>query len=153
AGTHDSVDGRCGSYASIGRGQASTKDFRRYPQSAMCSPLKIRHERRAGALLVVLNYLGGQSLGAAVKDSISFMSRPRKAMPEWVVHCEVNQRHVRRSQPTQEAALKDACSQLVQGHAVNRIVGPNRTITAERVRDWCAKHRSSPTTQSPNSDI
>src|SRR5262249_29971304 len=120
AGTHDSADGRCGSYASIGRGQASTKDFRRYPQSAMCSPLKIRHERRAGALLVVLNYLGGQSLGAAVKDSISFMSRPRKAMSEWVVHCEVNQRHVRRSQPTQEAALKDACSQLVQGHAVNR---------------------------------
>ena len=41
-----------------------------------------------------------------------------------------------------KAALKDACSQLLQGHAVNRIVGPNKTITAERVRDWCAKHRS-----------
>jgi len=57
-----------------------------------------------------------------------------------VVHCEVNQRHMRRSHPTKEAALKDACSQLLQGHAVNRIVGPNRTITAERVRDWCATH-------------
>jgi hypothetical protein len=62
-------------------------------------------------------------------------------MSEWVVHCEVNQRHIRRSQPTEEAALKDACSQLLQGHAVNRIVGPTKTITAGRVRDWCAKHR------------
>jgi len=81
-------------------------------------------------------------LGAALKNSVSFMSRPRKAMSEWVLHCEVNQRHIRRIQPTREAALKDACSQLLQGHAVNRIVGPNKTITAERVRDWCAKHRS-----------
>ena len=32
AGTHDSADGRGGSYASIGRGQAATKIFRRYPQ-------------------------------------------------------------------------------------------------------------------------
>ena len=76
-----------------------------------------------------------------VKNSISFMSRPRKAMSEWVVHCEVNQRHMRSSHSTREAALKHACSQLFQGHAVNRIVGPNKTITAERVRDWCAKHR------------
>ena len=88
-----------------------------------------------------------------MKNSIIFMSRPGKAMSEWVVHCEVNQRHTRRSHPTKEAALKDACSQLVQGHAVNRIVGPNRIITAERVRDWCAKHRASATTQSSNSDI
>jgi hypothetical protein len=79
--------------------------------------------------------------GAVVKNSISFISRPRRATSEWVVHCEVNQRHMRRSHPTRETALKDACSQLLQGHAVNRIVGPNRTITAERVRDWCAKHR------------
>jgi hypothetical protein len=75
------------------------------------------------------------------------MSRPRKTarerMSEWVLHCAVNQRHIRRSQPTREAALKDACAQLLQGHAVNRIVGPNETITAERVRDWCAKHRVS----------
>jgi len=76
-----------------------------------------------------------------VKNSISFMSRPRRAVSEWVLHCEVNQRHMRRIQPTREAALKDACSQLLQGHAVNRIVGPNKTITAERVKDWCAKHR------------
>jgi hypothetical protein len=61
-------------------------------------------------------------------------------MSEWVLHCAVNQRHVRRSQPTRKAALKDACSQLLEGHAVNRIVGPNKTITAERVRDWYAKH-------------
>jgi hypothetical protein len=32
AGTHDSADGRSGSYASIGRGQAATKLCRRYPQ-------------------------------------------------------------------------------------------------------------------------
>src|SRR5262249_40984742 len=38
AGTHDSADGRCGAYASIGCGQARTKIFRRYPQSAVCSP-------------------------------------------------------------------------------------------------------------------
>src|SRR6516164_6231179 len=36
AGTHDSADGRCGAYASIGCGQAPTKIFRRYPQSAVC---------------------------------------------------------------------------------------------------------------------
>jgi hypothetical protein len=59
-------------------------------------------------------------------------------MSEWVLHCAVNQRHIRRSQPTKEAALKDACAQLLQGHA-----GPNETITADRIRDWCAKHRPS----------
>ena len=32
AGTHDSADGQCGSYASIVRGQAAAKIFRRYPQ-------------------------------------------------------------------------------------------------------------------------
>jgi hypothetical protein len=79
-------------------------------------------------------------MGAAVKNSISFMSRPRKAMSEWVVHCEVNQRRIGRIQPTRDAALRDACSQLLQGHAVNRIVGPSRTITAERIKHWCAKH-------------
>jgi hypothetical protein len=82
------------------------------------------------------------------------MSRPRKTarekMSEWVLHRAVNQRHIKRSQPTREAALKDACTQLLQGHAVNRIVGPNKTITAEQVRDWCAKHRPSSKTQSPN---
>jgi hypothetical protein len=62
-------------------------------------------------------------------------------MSEWVLHCAVNQRHIRRSQPTRDAALKDACSQLLQGHAVNRIVGPNGTISAERIKDWCEKHR------------
>jgi hypothetical protein len=74
------------------------------------------------------------------------MSRPRKTatekVSEWVLHCAVNQRHIRRSQPTREAALRDACSQLLEGHAVNRIIGPNETITAERVKDWCAKDRS-----------
>jgi hypothetical protein len=94
-----------------------------------------------------------ECLGVAMKDSISFMSRPRKVMSEWVVHCEVDQRHIRHSQPTREAALKYACSQLLQGHAVNRIVGPSKTITAQGVRDWCVKHRASPTTQSPNFDI
>src|SRR6516162_9160407 len=38
AGTHDSADGQCGSYASIGRGQAATTIFRRYPQR--CSALE-----------------------------------------------------------------------------------------------------------------
>jgi hypothetical protein len=32
----------------------------------------------------------------------------RERMSEWVLHCAVNQRHIRRSQPTREAALKDA---------------------------------------------
>jgi hypothetical protein len=52
-------------------------------------------------------------------------------MSEWVLHCEVNQRHMRRSHPTKDAALKDACSQLLQGHAVNRIVGPNEQSTSK----------------------
>jgi hypothetical protein len=73
-------------------------------------------------------------------------------MSEWVLHCAVNQRHIRRSQPTREAALRDACSQLFKGHAVNRVVGPNETITAERVRDWCAKHLSSPKTKASKLD-
>jgi hypothetical protein len=67
-------------------------------------------------------------------------------MSEWVLHCAVNQRHIRRGQPTREAALRDACSQLLEGHAVNRIVGPSETITAERVKNWCAKHRPLPKT-------
>jgi hypothetical protein len=62
-------------------------------------------------------------------------------MSEWVLHCEVNRQHLRRSQPTRDAALKDACSQLRQGHAVNRIVGPNETITAQQVRRWCEEHQ------------
>ena len=56
-------------------------------------------------------------------------------MSEWVLHCEIKQRHIRRSQPTRDAALKDACSQLLQGYSVNRIVGPNETITAERIKN------------------
>jgi hypothetical protein len=32
--------------------------------------------------------------------------------------------HIRRSQPTRAAAPKDARAQLLQNHAVNRIVGP-----------------------------
>src|SRR5258705_10827594 len=43
-----------------------------------------------------------------------------------------------------EAALEDACSQLLQGHAVNRIIGPNETINAHKIKEWCAKHRPSP---------
>jgi hypothetical protein len=54
------------------------------------------------------------------------MSRPRKTarekMSEWVLHCAVNQRHIRRSQPTREAALRDACSQLLEGHAVQAAI-------------------------------
>jgi hypothetical protein len=68
-------------------------------------------------------------------------------MSEWVLHCAVNQRHIRRSQPTRDAALKDACIQLLQGHAVNRIVGPNETINAKRVRDLVRK--ASTLVQSP----
>jgi hypothetical protein len=37
-------------------------------------------------------------------------------------------------------ALEDACSQLLQGHAVNRIIGPNETINAQKIKEWCAKH-------------
>src|SRR5438552_13387704 len=68
------------------------------------------------------------------------MSRPRKTsrerMSEWVLHCAVNQRHIRRSQPTRDAALKDAFVQLLQGHDVNRIVSPNETFNADRCSDW-----------------
>jgi hypothetical protein len=65
-------------------------------------------------------------------------------MSEWVLHCAVNQRHIRRSHPTRDAALKDACLQFLQGHAVNRIIGPNETIRAKQIEDWCAKHHPSP---------
>jgi hypothetical protein len=59
--------------------------------------------------------------------ALAGMGRPTRAakMSEGVLHCEVEQRHMRRSQPIRDAALKDACSELLQGHAVNRIVGPN----------------------------
>jgi hypothetical protein len=67
----------------------------------------------------------------------------REKTSEWVLHCAVNQRHIRRSQPTRDAALEDAYSQLLQGHAVNRIVGPNETVSAKQIKDWCAKHRPS----------
>jgi hypothetical protein len=64
----------------------------------------------------------------------------RGKMSEWVLHCAIDQRHIRRSQPTRDAALEDACSQLLQGHAVNRIIGPNETINAQKIKEWCAKH-------------
>jgi hypothetical protein len=51
---------------------------------------------------------------------------------------------------TESAYQKGSCAQLLEGHAVNRIVGPNETITAERVRDWCAKHRLSRNTAASN---
>jgi hypothetical protein len=78
------------------------------------------------------------------RSGVRVMDRPRKAakMSEWVLHCEFEQRHIRRGQPTKDAALKDACSQLLQGHTVNRIVGPNETINAERVKRWCAEPRT-----------
>ena len=63
------------------------------------------------------------------------------SMSEWVLHCAVDERHIRRGQPSKEAALKDACAQIAEGHAVNRIVGPNETIPAKVVKDWCARHR------------
>ena len=76
------------------------------------------------------------------------MSHPRKTarerMSEWVLHCAVNQRHIRRSQPTREAALKDACSQLLQGHTVNRIIGLNETINAHEIKEWCGKASRNP---------
>lgn len=54
----------------------------------------------------------------------------REKMSEWVLHCAVDQRHVRRTQATRHPALEDACRQLAQGHAVNRIIRPNETINA-----------------------
>jgi len=86
-------------------------------------------------------------------DYARLMSRPRKTarerMSEWVLHCEVNQRHIRPSRPTREAALKDACAQLLQGHAVNRIIGPNETINTHDIKKWCARHRPSPPAHNP----
>ena len=72
----------------------------------------------------------------------------REKMSEWVLHYAVDRRLVRRSQPTRDTALEDACSQLLQGHAVNRIIGPNETINAHKIKEWCAKHRPPPTTKS-----
>jgi len=84
---------------------------------------------------------------------MTYMGRPmktmREKMSEWVLHCDVDRHLVRRSQPTRDAALEDACSQLLQGHAVNRIIGPNETINAHKIKEWCAKHRPSPTTNPP----
>ena len=65
----------------------------------------------------------------------------KEKLSEWVLHYAVDQRHIRRSQPTREAALEDACSQLLQGHVVNRIIGPNETINAHKIKQWCAKNR------------
>jgi hypothetical protein len=59
----------------------------------------------------------------------------REKMSEWVLHYVVNQRHLRRSQPTRDAALADACSQLLQSHAANRIIGPNKTINAHQIKE------------------
>jgi len=42
AGTHDSADGQCGSYASTGHGQAATNIFRRYPQRVCQGLLRCR---------------------------------------------------------------------------------------------------------------
>jgi hypothetical protein len=69
-------------------------------------------------------------------------------MSEWVLHCEVKQRQIRRSQPTGDAALQDACSQLLQGFSVNRIVGPNdgapRAGSRRNVYGADAFHKRSP---------
>jgi len=72
----------------------------------------------------------------------------REKMSELVLHCAVDRHLVRRSQPTRDTALEDACSQLLQGHAVNRIIGPNETLNAHKLKEWCAKQRPSPTTKS-----
>jgi len=65
----------------------------------------------------------------------------REKMSEWVLHCAVDRRLVRRSQPTRDTALEDACSQLLQGHAVNRIIGPNETINAHKIKEMVRKKR------------
>jgi hypothetical protein len=59
-----------------------------------------------------------------------------RKMSEWVLHCAVDQRLVRRSQPTRDTALEDACLQLLQGHVVNRIIGPSETINAHKIKEW-----------------
>jgi predicted SAM-dependent methyltransferase len=56
-----------------------------------------------------------------------------------MVLCKVSQRDVARKQATEDAALKDACSLLRQGHTVHQIVGPSKTIKAQQIWDWCAK--------------
>ena len=65
----------------------------------------------------------------------------REKMSEWVLHCAVDGRLVRRTQSTRDTALADACSQLLQGHVVNRIIGPDETIDAHKIKQWCAKKR------------
>src|SRR5262245_47202346 len=56
--------------------------------------------------------------------------RERKNVGMGAALCHQSAPHNASSAYQREAALKDACSQLFQGHAVNRIVGPNETITA-----------------------
>jgi hypothetical protein len=68
----------------------------------------------------------------------------REKMSEWVLHCAVDRRLVRRSQPTRDTALEDACSQLLQGHAVNRIIGPNEIINAHKIKGMVRKASSTP---------
>jgi hypothetical protein len=45
-------------------------------------------------------------LGAAVKNSISFMSRPRKAMSEWDYHCGAREGLVRKASNTKALGLE-----------------------------------------------
>jgi hypothetical protein len=68
----------------------------------------------------------------------------REKMSEWVLHCAVDRHLVRRSQPTRDTALEDACSQLLQGHAVNRIIGPNEIINAHKIKGMVRKASSTP---------
>jgi hypothetical protein len=61
----------------------------------------------------------------------------------WMVLCKISERDIARKQPTEDAALKDACSLLRQGHTVHQVVGPSKIIKAQQIWDWCAKQRSS----------
>jgi hypothetical protein len=84
-------------------------------------------------------YRGGTRRAFQEKSIMGRSTRKAARMSEWVLHWEVKQRHIRRSQPTRDAALKDACSELLQGYSVNRI--SERIYSVNRVVSFRSTRR------------
>jgi hypothetical protein len=70
------------------------------------------------------------------------MKMMREKMSEWLLHCAVDQRHIRRSQPPERRRYRMPVRNYFKA-AINRIVGPSETINAHKIKDRCAKHRPS----------
>jgi predicted SAM-dependent methyltransferase len=85
---------------------------------------------KAAALFHALHF-GFVKLASTVETKMS-----------WMVLCKLSERDIARKQPTEFAALKDACSLVRQGYTVNQIVGPSKTIKAQQIWDWCREVES-----------